>query len=208
MTLIACPWQLMDGDRRGEKRFGPNAGSARKPGSSPGGETESGRCRVPARFPARRSGNAGPVDADEMLSAVAGATGLTCRQADDVLIATLTVASELASAGELRDLFDKLPKSVQRRVPLSGRTVSMRPTEFVARVAELTTANEEDTERNVRVALQVLAHVVDAGDLPCCVSEDKTDHLANVAAALACCSVFATFPALIVIVNAVRFLGP
>ena len=142
-----------------------------------------------------------------MLSTVAGATGLSRRQADDVLIATLTVASEVVSAEELGDLFNQLPKSVAQRVPLSGHVVSMRPTEFVARVADLTTATNEDTDRIVRVVLQVLTQAVNAEVLPRSVSESKTDHLADVAAALTYGSVFATFPALVVLVTAVRLFG-
>jgi uncharacterized protein (DUF2267 family) len=155
-----------------------------------------------------RSGNAGPVDATEMLSTVAGASGLTCRQADDVLIATLTVVSEVVSAEEVRDLFGQLPRSVRQRVPVRGQTVSMGPTEFVARVADLTTTTNEEAERNVRVVLQVLTQAVNAGVLPRSVSVSKAaDNLADVAAGLTYYSVFAMFPALIVLVNVVRLFG-
>jgi hypothetical protein len=126
-------------------------------------------------------------------------------QADDALIATLTVVSEVATADERRVLLGQLPKSIAQRVPLSSRTVSMRPTEFVARVAELTATNE-DTERNVRVVVQVLAEAVNVAHLPRD-SEFKTDHLADVAAALTYCSAFATFPTLIVLVNVLRLFA-
>jgi uncharacterized protein (DUF2267 family) len=158
-------------------------------------------------FGAAGAGTAWLVNADEMLSEVSGATGLNRRQADDVVIATLTAVSEVVPTDDLHDLFDRLPISMRQRVPLSSRTASMRPTEFVARVADLTTAADEDTERNVRVVLQVLSRAASAGVVPGSVSESETDHLAGAAAALTYCSVCATFPALIVLASVVSVLG-
>ena len=74
------------------------------------------------------------MNANEMLRTLAGATGLTRQQADDALIAGLTVLSEVVSAEETRDLLAQLPKSVRDRIPVSGTTLPMRPIEFVARV--------------------------------------------------------------------------
>jgi uncharacterized protein (DUF2267 family) len=100
-----------------------------------------------------------------MLRTLAGSTGLTRRQADDVLIATLTVLSEVVSADETRDLAAQLPKSVRDRIPVSGATLPMRPIEFVARVAELTTTGSEDAERHVRAVFEVLAQAVNPGEM-------------------------------------------
>jgi uncharacterized protein (DUF2267 family) len=147
------------------------------------------------------------MDADEMLSTLAGATGLTRRQADDVLIATLTVMSEVVSTEELRDLVAQLPTSVRQRIPRRGRTVPMRPIEFVARVAELTAATNEDAERNVRAVVQVLTRAVDTGAPPRSVSEHATDKLTDGVAALTYCAVLSMFPALIVLTEVVRLFG-
>ena len=51
-------------------------------------------------FERRPAWNAGAMNANEMLRSLAGATGLTRRQADEVLMATLTVLSEVVSADE------------------------------------------------------------------------------------------------------------
>jgi uncharacterized protein (DUF2267 family) len=105
------------------------------------------------------------MNANEMLRTLAGATGLTRHQADDALIAGLTVLSEVVSADETRDLLAQLPKSVRDRIPVSGTTLPMRPIEFVARVAELTTATGEDAERIVRAVFEVLTQAVNAGEM-------------------------------------------
>jgi len=105
------------------------------------------------------------MNANDMLRTLAGSTGSTRRQADDVLIATLTVLSEVVSADETRDLLAQLPKSVRERVPVSGATLPMRPIEFVARVAELTNATSEDAERDVRAVFEVLTTAVNAGEM-------------------------------------------
>ena len=105
------------------------------------------------------------MNANEMLRTLAGATGLTRRQADEVLLATLTVLSEVVSAEETRDLVAQLPKSVRDRVPVSGTTLPMRPIEFVARVADLTTGSSEDAEPHVRAVFQVLTEAVNAGEM-------------------------------------------
>src|SRR3954466_6199279 len=102
---------------------------------------------------------------NEMLRTVAGVTGSTRRQADEAVIATLTVLSEVISADETRDLIAQLPKSVRERVPVSGTTLSMRPIEFVARVADLTQATSEDAERDVRAVFEVLTTAVNAGEM-------------------------------------------
>ncbi len=100
-----------------------------------------------------------------MLRTLAGSTGLTRRQADEVLIAGLTVLSEIVSAAETQDLLAQLPKSVRERIPVSDATLAMRPIEFVARVADLTTASNEDAERNVRAVFEVLTQAVNAGEM-------------------------------------------
>jgi uncharacterized protein (DUF2267 family) len=105
------------------------------------------------------------MNANEMLRTLAGATGLTRQQADDALIAGLTVLSEVVSAEETRDLLAQLPKSVRDRIPVSGTTLPMRPIEFLARVAELTTVTGEDTERIVRAVFEVLTEAVNAGEM-------------------------------------------
>lgn len=105
------------------------------------------------------------MNANEMLRTLAGATGLTRRQADEVLMATLTVLSEVVSADETRDLVAQLPKSVRDRVPVSAATLPMRPIEFIARVADLTTATSEDVEPHVRAVFDVLTQAVNAGEM-------------------------------------------
>src|SRR6476620_4898867 len=102
---------------------------------------------------------------NELLRTVAGATGSTRRQADEAVIATLTVLSEVVSADETRDLLAQLPKSVRERVPLSGTTLSMRPIEFVARVADLLAAPPDTAERDVRAVFEVLTRAVNAGEM-------------------------------------------
>src|SRR3954465_6705919 len=104
------------------------------------------------------------MNANEMLRTLAGATGSTRRQADDVLIATLTVLSEVVSADETRDLLAQLPKSMRERTRVRGAALPMRPIEFVARVADLATASGEDVERDVRAVFEVLAQAVNAGE--------------------------------------------
>jgi uncharacterized protein (DUF2267 family) len=105
------------------------------------------------------------MDYNEMMRTVAGATGLTRRQADDAVVSTLTVLSEVVSADETRDLLAQLPKSVRDRVPVSGETLSMRPIEFIARVGDLATTPAEDAERHVRVVFEVLTEAVNAGEM-------------------------------------------
>src|SRR6478609_1060107 len=105
------------------------------------------------------------MNANEMLRTLAGSTGLTRRQADDVLIATLTVLSEVVSADETRDLLAQLPKSVRERVPVSGTTLSMRPIEFVARVADLLAVLPDAAERDVHAVFEVLTRAVNAGEM-------------------------------------------
>jgi uncharacterized protein (DUF2267 family) len=102
---------------------------------------------------------------NEMLRTVAGVTGSTRRQADEAVIATLTVLSEVISADETRDLLAQLPKSVRERVPVSGTTLSMRPIEFVARVADLLAAPPDAAERDVRAVFEVLTRAVNAGEM-------------------------------------------
>jgi uncharacterized protein (DUF2267 family) len=102
---------------------------------------------------------------NELLRTVAGTTGLTRRQADDVVVGTLTVLSEVVSADETRDLLAQLPKALRERIPVSGETLPMRPIEFVARVAELTTTPTDDVEAHVRAVFEVLTHAVNAGEM-------------------------------------------
>jgi uncharacterized protein (DUF2267 family) len=105
------------------------------------------------------------MDTNELLRTVAGATGSTRLQADDAVVATLTVLSEVVSADETRDLLAQLPKAVRERIPVSGETLPMRPIEFVARVAELTGAAAEEAERQVRAVFEVLTQAVNAGEM-------------------------------------------
>jgi uncharacterized protein (DUF2267 family) len=105
------------------------------------------------------------MNANDMLRTLAGATGLTRRQADDLLVTGLTVLSEVVSAEETRDLLAQLPKSFRERIPVSTTTVSMRPIEFVARVQELTAAAGDDPERMVRAVFDVLTQAVNAGEM-------------------------------------------
>ena len=102
---------------------------------------------------------------NDLLRNVAGATGLTRRQADDAVVATLTVLSEVVSADETRDLLAQLPKAVRERIPVSGERLAMRPIEFVARVAELGTTPTEDAEGHVRAVFEVLTQAVNAGEM-------------------------------------------
>ena len=56
---------------------------------------------------------------NDMMRTVAGTTGLTRRQADELMVSTLTVLSETISAPETKDLLAELPKSFRERVPVS-----------------------------------------------------------------------------------------
>ena len=101
-----------------------------------------------------------------MMRNVAGSTGLTRRQSDAAVVTTLTVLAETISAEETRDLLAQLPKSIRERVPVSGTTLEMRPIEFLARVADLTTtATEVDTETRVRAVFSVLTQAVNSGEM-------------------------------------------
>ena len=100
-----------------------------------------------------------------MLRTVAGATGLTRHQAEDAVIGTLTVLAEAVSADETRDLLAQLPKFARERVPVSGTTLTMRPIEFVARIADLTATSVDDAERNARAVFGVLTDAVNAGEM-------------------------------------------
>lgn|GEM_PF-5395451 len=103
---------------------------------------------------------------NDMMRTVAGATGLTRRQADEAVITTLTVLAEVISADETRDLLAQLPKSVRERVPVSGTTLPMRPIEFLARVADLAAnTSVEQAEGQVRAVFQVLTQAVNAGEM-------------------------------------------
>lgn len=113
-----------------------------------------------------------------MMRTVAGATGSTRRQADEAVIGTLTVLSEMVSADETRDLLAQLPKSVRDRIPVSGTTLSMRPIEFVARVSELAATASDDTERDVRAVFAVLTEAVNAGEMNDIAAELGPDYAA------------------------------
>ena len=118
---------------------------------------------------------------------VAGSTGLTRKQSDDAVVTTLTVLAETISAEETRDLLAQLPKSIRERVPVSGTTLEMRPIEFLARVADLTTTvTEVDAETRVRAVFSVLTEAVNSGEMNDIAEElgeayadllDRTDRL-------------------------------
>ena len=103
---------------------------------------------------------------NDLMRNVAGSTGLTRKQSDDAVVTTLTVLAETISAEETRDLLAQLPKSIRERVPVSGTTLEMRPIEFLARVADLTTtATEVDAETRVRAVFSVLTQAVNSGEM-------------------------------------------
>ena len=117
---------------------------------------------------------------NDMMRNVAGATGLTRRQADDLTVSTLTVLAETISADETRDLLAQLPKSLRDRVPVTGERLMMRPIEFVARVNDLlATPTTEDVDRLVRAVLSVLTQAVNAGEM-----NDSAEQLGDEYAAL------------------------
>ena len=102
---------------------------------------------------------------NDMMRTVAGTTALTRKQADEVVVSTLTVLSEVISADETRDLLAQLPKSIRDRVPVSAERLPMRPIEFVARVADLGTLPVDAAERNVRAVFSVLTQAVNSGEI-------------------------------------------
>src|SRR3954469_13358391 len=102
---------------------------------------------------------------NDMIRTLAGATGLTRSQADEAVVTVLTVAAEALPADETRDLLAQLPKSVRTRVPVSGEQLTMRPIEFIARVADLGGLSIEEAERNVRATFSVLTEAVNAGEM-------------------------------------------
>ena len=124
---------------------------------------------------------------NDMMRNVAGSTGLTRKQSDAAVVTTLTVLAETISAEETRDLLAQLPKSIRERVPVSGTTLEMRPIEFLARVADLTTtATEVDAETRVRAVFSVLTQAVNSGEMNDIAQElgeayadllDRTDRL-------------------------------
>ena len=103
---------------------------------------------------------------NDMTRTVAGRTGLTKRQSDEVLVATLTVLSELISAEETKDMLAQLPKALRDRIPVSTSALEMRPIEFVARVAELVEpATVDEADGYVRAVFATLAEAVNAGEM-------------------------------------------
>jgi uncharacterized protein (DUF2267 family) len=110
-------------------------------------------------------GNYHRMNYNDLMRTVAGATGLTRRQADEAVINTLTVLAEAISPEETRDLLAQLPKSLRTRVPLNAQTISMRPIEFIARVADLGQVPLDDAERNTRAVFAVLTQAVNAGEM-------------------------------------------
>jgi uncharacterized protein (DUF2267 family) len=113
---------------------------------------------------------------NDFVRSVAGATGLTRKQADQAVVNTLTVLAEIISAEETKDLLAQLPKSIRERVPVSGETMPMRPIELVARVADLGSASVDDAERNVRAVFQVLTEAVNAGEINDIATELGADY--------------------------------
>jgi len=111
------------------------------------------------------TGTTKPMNYNEMVRTFAGATGLTRSHADEAFVDTLTVLSEVLSPEETRDLLAQLPKSVRERVPVSSETLTMRPIEFVARVADLSGLSIEDAERHARVTFEILSDAVNAGEM-------------------------------------------
>jgi len=106
------------------------------------------------------------VNYNDMTRTVAGRTALTKRRSDDVIVATLTVLSEVVSPDETKDLLAQLPKSFRERVPVTGETLDMRPIEFVARVADLVEpATVDEAEGMVRAVFATLAEAVNAGEM-------------------------------------------
>jgi len=102
---------------------------------------------------------------NDMVRTVAGATGLTRSHADAAFVDVLTVLAEALPPDETRDVLAQLPKSVRERVPVSSEQLTMRPIEFVARVADLGGVAIEDAERNVRATFAVLTDAVNAGEM-------------------------------------------
>jgi uncharacterized protein (DUF2267 family) len=109
---------------------------------------------------------------NDMIRRVVGLTGLTRSQADEAFVVALTVLAEALPPDETRDLLAQLPKSVRERVPVNSEPLTMRPIEFVARVADLGATSIEDAERNVRATFAVLGDAVNAGEM-----NDIAEHL-------------------------------
>jgi len=106
------------------------------------------------------------VNYNEMLRVVAGRTGLTRSQAEAAVAGTMTVLAETISAKETKDLLAQLPKALRDRVPVSAEVTTMRPIEFVARVAELTDSNTNaEAELQVRAVFATLADAVNTGEM-------------------------------------------
>jgi uncharacterized protein (DUF2267 family) len=102
---------------------------------------------------------------NDMIRTFAGTTGLTRSQAEAAIVDALTVLSEAISPDETHDMLAQMPKSIRERIPVSSETLTMRPIEFVARVADLSAVSIEDAERNVRAAFGVLTEAVNAGEM-------------------------------------------
>jgi uncharacterized protein (DUF2267 family) len=102
---------------------------------------------------------------NDMIRTVAGATGLTRSQADAAAVTVLTVMAEALPASETKDLLAQLPKSIRERVPVNSEPLTMRPIEFIARVADLGGLSIDDAERNIRATFSVLTQAVNAGEM-------------------------------------------
>jgi uncharacterized protein (DUF2267 family) len=105
------------------------------------------------------------MNSNDLIRTVAGATGQTRSQASEAVVIALTVLAEALPPDETRDMLAQLPKSVRERIPVNSEPLTMRPIEFVARVADLGGISIEDAERNVRATFAVLADAVNAGEM-------------------------------------------
>lgn len=103
---------------------------------------------------------------DELVRSVAVGTSVTRRQADALILATLTTLSEHISPEETHDLLAQLPKSFKERVPVTSERTIMQPADFVARTAELLDGIPiEQADVQVRVVFATLTDAVNAGEM-------------------------------------------
>jgi len=103
---------------------------------------------------------------DDFVRNVAGRTNLTRRRADDATVATLTVLAEALSPEETRDLLAQLPKRYKEAVPIGSLSITMRPVELFARVADLVgDTTLDDAETIVRAVFHTLDEAVNAGEM-------------------------------------------
>jgi uncharacterized protein (DUF2267 family) len=105
---------------------------------------------------------------DEMVGTVAKGAGVSRREADDIILATLRALAERLTPDETKDLLAQLPKKYKENVNAVSNPRPMTADEFVGRVAELRgdrAGTSDAVQAEARAVLTTLRDAVNAGEL-------------------------------------------